>query len=61
MAVLDLHGDVDIAIGAVLTARARPEHHQAPHPATPKLGFLRRELTPYDVVGAGRLIDLREA
>jgi hypothetical protein len=54
VAFLDLHGNVDVAVGAVLTTRDRPKHRQMPHPATPKLGFLRRELTPYYVEGAGR-------
>ena len=44
MAILDLHGEVNIAVRTVLTAGDRTEHGEVTHAAAPKLRFLRRKL-----------------
>ena len=44
MAILDLHGEVNVAVRTVLAAGDGTEHGEMTHAAAPKLRFLRRKL-----------------
>ena len=44
VAILDLYGEVYVAVRLVLAAGDGPEHREMANAAAPKLRFLRREL-----------------
>ena len=48
---LDFHGDVHVAVGAVVAAGNGAKHREVTHAATAEFGFLRREALAHGVKG----------
>ena len=54
MAILDLDGEVYVAVRAVLATGDRTEHREVAHAPAPKLRFSCREPPPHSFKSAGR-------